>query len=74
MQEVERYEEQAEGVDQYEEQADGYPTHTSGQEQHDMEPVGPGDDTNIELSQDLRLSDSAAGKISLISMHAWYSY
>ena len=57
-------------VKQYEEQADGYPTCTSGQEQHDMEPVRPGDDTNSELSQDLRSSDSAAGKISLTSMHA----
>ena len=55
-------------VEQYEEQADGYPTHTSGQEQNDMEPVGPGDDTSSELSQNLRSSDS--GKISLISMHA----
>ena len=56
-------------VEQYEEQADGYPTRTSGQEQHNMEPVGPGDDTSpsySELSQDSRSSDS--GKISLISM------
>ena len=58
-------------IEQYEEQADGYPTHMSGQEQHDKEPAEPGDDTNSELSQDLRSSDSAAGKISLISMHAW---
>ena len=57
-------------VEQYEEQADGYPIHASGQEQHDMELQGPGDDTNSELSQNLRSSDSAAGKISLISMHA----
>ena len=57
------------GVEQYKQQADGYPTHTSGQEQHDMELEGTGDDT--KLSQDLRSSDSAAGKISLISMHAW---
>ena len=72
MQEVEQYkEEQAEEVEQYEEQVDGYPTRTSAQEQHDMEPEGPGDDTNNELPQDLRSSDSAAGKISLISMHVW---
>ena len=71
MQEVEQYKEQAEEVEQYGEQADGHPTRTSGQEQHDMEPLGPGDDTNNELSQDLRSSDSAAGKISLISMHVW---
>ena len=58
-------------IEQYKEQADGYPTCAStDQEQHDMEPVGPGDDTNSELSQDLRSSDS--GKISLISMHANY--
>ena len=55
-------------VEQYKEQADGYPTRTSGQEQHDMEPVEPGDHTNSELSQDLKSCDS--GKISLISMHA----
>ena len=67
--EVEQYEKQAEEVEQYEEQADRYPTHTSGQEQHDMEPEGPGDDTNSELSQDLRSSDS--GIVSVISMHAW---
>ena len=36
-------------VEQYEEQADGHPTRTSGQEQYDMEPEGPGDDTNSEL-------------------------
>ena len=59
-------------VEQYEEQADGYSTHTSGQEQHDMELEGPADDTNSELLQDLRSSDS--GKISLISMHALYVY
>ena len=56
-------------VEQYEEQAEGYPTCTSGQEQYDMELEGPGDDTNNELSQDLRSSDS--GKVSLISIHAW---
>ena len=53
-------------VEQCEEQADGYPTHMSGQEQYDMEPERPGDDTNSELSQGLISSDSGKTSLSLI--------
>ena len=56
-------------VEQYEEQADGYSTRMSDQEQHDMEPGITYDTSPIysELSQDFESSNS--GKISC-SMHA----
>ena len=58
-------------VEQYKEQADGYPTRTSDQEQHDMEPVGPGNDTSPILSQDLRSSNSDKYNINISNQHTW---